>query len=178
MRVLSKFEHRETLREGAICLLSRGRANDSLTLLTSPAEFDSTGLIMSRCNIIGLSLLLATLPGCHKQDRNIAQVSLHEAHCHVVAQESYCEEDGGGRRFEIADIPEEFRNQFITECSGNLHCDVDLSVPRIEAGDRKLCKIVDISWSDARGGSHYEHIYGKWLAAIHLPQWGGTNKKA
>lgn len=145
MRVLSKIEHRETLREGTICLLWRWRAHDSLTLLTSPAEFDSTGRIMSRCNIIGLSLLLATLPGCYKQDRNIVQVSLHEAHCHVVAQESYCEENGGGRRFEIADIPEEFRNRFITECSGNLHCDVDLSVPRMEARDRKLCKIVDIS---------------------------------
>ncbi len=177
MRVLSKFERREMLRGGATCLLWRLRKNDSLTFSTSPTEFNSARPIMSRYNIIALSLLLSILAGCHKQDRNIAQVSLHEAHCHVVALESYCEENGGGRRFEIADIPEEFRDRFITACSGNLHCDVVLSVPRLEARDRKLCKIVDISWSDARGGSPYEHIYGKWLAAIHVPQWGGTNKK-
>ncbi|GBR10087.1 hypothetical protein GCM10007207_17560 [Asaia siamensis] len=80
--------------------------------------------------------------------RHPVELRLKLVQCHVTGLESYCEEIGGGKMFEVADIPEALRDNLITQCSIRSYCDMTLTVPYREARKTQIHTIMDASWDE------------------------------
>lgn len=76
------------------------------------------------------------------------QLELKLVQCHGIGTESYCQEFGGGRMFDVADIPEILRDSLITQCGIRNYCDVILIVPHKEARETVIHTIIDASWDE------------------------------
>lgn len=91
-------------------------------------------------------ILTLCLCSCHKKPEHTADLSLKSVNCYSSDKSSLCAEKDGIGSFEIAEIPEEYRDQFLSECGSNIPCDVVLTADQEEKISRHICKIVRVSW--------------------------------
>lgn len=95
---------------------------------------------------LAAAALVASLCSCHKNSEHSAELTLKSVNCHTSDKSGVCAEKYGGGSFEIAEIPEEYREQFLSECGANLPCDVVLSTAQGGGSRQNICKITRFAW--------------------------------
>ncbi|GBR10089.1 hypothetical protein HW511_10245 [Asaia siamensis] len=91
-------------------------------------------------------IFTSCLCSCHKKQEHTAELNLKDVNCHTLDKTGLCEEKYGANGFEIAEIPEEYREQFLTECGATIPCDVVLTVPSDISIKKGICRIVRMEW--------------------------------